>query len=90
MQTRYFKRNWEESRGDNYDSWGTSEWYFEVEPNGNVIRQIEVYKNGPTLRYGDHKLEDDYGGLSDQSIDLEEFKDYEIDTEIFLKAWEAS
>ena len=28
--TRYYKRNWEETRGDEFDSWGTSIWYFEV------------------------------------------------------------
>ena len=28
---RYFKREWSETRGDAFDSWGSSFWYFETE-----------------------------------------------------------
>src|SRR5262245_55019643 len=26
---RYFRREWDESRGDDYDAWSLSEWFFE-------------------------------------------------------------
>ncbi len=28
---KYYKRKWNEIRGDEYSSWGTSTWYFEVD-----------------------------------------------------------
>ena len=36
---KYFKRNWNETRGDQYDSWGKSVWLFETDNNGEVLRQ---------------------------------------------------
>jgi hypothetical protein len=62
---RYFKRRWNETRGDNFDSWGFSTWYFEVNVENYVTRQVEEYDNGKRLRYGtDVSIEDNYGGLS--------------------------
>ena len=52
MTTRYFKRPWTESRGDQFDKWGYANYFFEVDANGYAIRQIEDYDKGPTLRYG--------------------------------------
>ncbi|WP_460666457.1 hypothetical protein [Kribbella swartbergensis] len=45
----YFRRSWHETRGDDHDDWGTSEWYFEIDDAGWVSRQVEIYENGPTL-----------------------------------------
>jgi hypothetical protein len=27
----YYRREWRESRGDEFDGWGESEWWFDVE-----------------------------------------------------------
>ena len=55
---KYFKRNWNETRGDQYDSWGKSVWFFETDNNGEVLRQIEVYDNGKVLKYDNQNIED--------------------------------
>ncbi|OEK00687.1 hypothetical protein BFP97_03820 [Roseivirga sp. 4D4] len=85
---RYFKRNWQETRGDEFDSWGTSVWFFEVDDHNFPTRQIEVYQNGKRLRYDSKNPFDDYGQLSDQALDLEEFKELEIRQDQFQLEWE--
>ena len=87
---RFFKRSWDEVRGDEYDSWGTSTYYFELDNDGFPLRQIEVYENGNRLKYSAEKLFDDYGGLGNQSVDIEEFIEYEISQEVFEQEWEKS
>ena len=52
---KYFKRKWNETRGDEFDSWGTSIWYFEIGPDGYPIKQIELYENGNRLKYHSKK-----------------------------------
>lgn len=52
-----------ESRGDEFDAWGHSVWYFEVDNDGRPVRQIEVYDTGPVLRYRPGHEEDQYGAL---------------------------
>lgn len=84
---KYFKRNWNETRGDEFDSWGTSIWYFEVDNDGFPIRQIELYENGNRLKYHSEKMFDDYGGLGDQAMNLYEFKEFQIDKEEFEQEW---
>lgn len=64
----YFKRKWEELRGDEFDSWGTSVFYLETDNNGFPIRQIEIYENGNRLKYNSEKKFDDYGRLGDQKL----------------------
>jgi hypothetical protein len=41
---QYFKAYWDESRGDKFDSWGRSWWYFETDDGGNVLRQVEKFE----------------------------------------------
>jgi hypothetical protein len=84
---RYFKRYWDEPRGAPYSAWGCSWWYFETDDTGAVLRQVEVYDRGPTLRYDEHHLTDESGGLSDKPLDLGEFAGYEIPREEFERAW---
>lgn len=67
---KYFKRKWNETRGDEFDSWGTSTWYFEVDTDGYPTKQIELYENGNRLKYHNEKTFDDYGGLGDQALDI--------------------
>jgi len=84
---RYFKRYWDERRGDSHDAWGCSWWYFETDDAGVVTRQVEVYDRGPTLRYDERHLNDEFGGLSDQPLDLGVFAGPEIAQEEFEQVW---
>jgi len=88
--TRYFKRKWDETRGDELDSWGTSIWYFEIGTDGYPSKQIEVYESGNRLKYHSEKKIDDHGSLGDQALDLEEFQGYEINKEEFEIEWKKS
>jgi len=55
---KYFKREWKDTRGDAYDSWGICTYYFETDDSGQPARHIEVYANGNTLKYSKDNLED--------------------------------
>lgn len=88
MSNYYFKRYWEESTGqDLTNSWGPSTYYFETDHEGSVLRQIEIFQNGNKLKYDQDHPEDDYGGLSDQQLDMDEFNDFKIDKSEFEKKW---
>jgi hypothetical protein len=84
---KYYKRNWGESRGDEFDFWGTSLWYFECGEDGYVLRQMEVYSNGNVLKYHKNYLEDKYGCLSETPLDAEEFAGFEITKDEFERVW---
>ena len=84
---KYYKRNWEEPRGDEFDDWGKSIWYFETDNSGLPTKQIEVYENGKILKYDQTKLEDNFGGLGDQELNLNEFSQFEITEIEFKKVW---
>lgn len=84
---RYFKRYWDEPRGDTHNAWGCSWWYFETDDTGIVSRQVEVYESGPTLRYDTRRLNDEFGGLTDQPLDLGEFASFEVQREEFERVW---
>ncbi len=84
---RYFKRRWDEARGDEYGSWGLSTWYLEVGDDDYPVRQVEQYDGGPILTYDKSHPHDEFGALSDQVIDLDEFKPFEIDRAAFEIAW---
>lgn len=88
--SRYFKRNWNETRADKYDSWGKSIWYFEVDNDGYPIKQIELYENGNRLKYHSDKTFDDYGKLGDQVLNIDEFKSFEIEKTEFENEWKKS
>jgi len=60
---RYFRRRWNDSRGDGFDSWGATTYYFEVGKDGWPTRQVESYDTGPILRYGQGRVECDHGRL---------------------------
>ena len=49
----YYRRTWDEHRGDAYDAWGDSEWRFDVDDQNYAVRQIEIYSTGPTKRYSE-------------------------------------
>ena len=87
---RYFKRRWEESRDDEYDTWGPSTWYFEVGRDGYAVRQLEQYDGGTVLKYDANHLDESFGGLGDQALDVDEFAPYEVDRTAFENAWSSS
>lgn len=55
---RYFKRRWEEDRGDAHSYWGASWWLFVVNEQDWPTCQIGAYDHGPTKRYGPDLIED--------------------------------
>jgi hypothetical protein len=88
MSNRWFMRRWQESRGDQFESWGAATYYFEVGAGGSPTRQIEVYDNGPTLRYGPDHPEDEYGQLGQARLDEDEdWSPWAIAAEDFENAW---
>lgn len=84
---RYYKRRWEERRGDQFSDWGEATYYFEIDEAGYAIRQIETYANGRTLRYDRDRREDKFGSLADQPLDSGEFRAFEIAGDEFERAW---
>jgi hypothetical protein len=49
---RFYRRRWAETRGDEFNGWGHSVWFFEADDDGWSVRQVEVYDAGRILRYG--------------------------------------
>lgn len=85
---RYYRRPWRESRGDRWDSWGASVWYFEADEKLVPIRQIEVYESGPTLRFGPDHPEDEFGALGYGTLgDEQEWTAWEISAAEFESVW---
>jgi hypothetical protein len=69
----YFKRAWNETTGDpETDSWGTSSYFFETDKKGDVLKQIIIFENGKILKYSNLHLEDAFGGLTDQDLELDD------------------
>ncbi|MFI7704649.1 hypothetical protein [Nonomuraea sp. NPDC049480] len=82
---RFFRRPWDDDRGDEFASWGTSVFYLAVDVSGDVRRQVEVYASGAVLDYDEQHDEDRYGGLTYAELDLEEFAPSEITEREFLE-----
>ncbi len=84
----FFKRKWEETSGNpKTNDWGTVMYYFETDKNGNVLKQIEIYDNHRILKYSELCLEDAYGGLATEGLDLTDFGYIKIEEKEFLKHW---
>ena len=85
----YFKRHWDELTGDELTSlWGFSTYYFETDSNFNVVRQIQLFDNQKVLKYDQEYPDDKFGGLSDQPLDIEDFREYRIDQKEFEHVWQ--
>lgn len=84
---RYYKRFWDENRGDEFSEWGTSLWFFEIDEKGFVMRQMEIYQSGIVLKYDESLEEDKYGGLAQLALDTEEYSSFLILKEEFEKNW---
>ncbi|AUX17059.1 hypothetical protein V8245_13825 [Flavobacterium columnare] len=87
MPNLYFKRHFKEIRIEQNEIWGSCDYYLETNQYGEVLRQIEFYKNGKKLKYSTSFIEDDYGFLADQPIDLKEFTHFSIDKDYFEIKW---
>ncbi len=92
MPNRFYRRRWNETRGDEFDGWGRSVWYFEVGDDGWPVRHIEVYDAGRLLRYGARHEGDRYGGLGMASLfDLDEdWSRFEITAAEFEQVWDSN
>ena len=89
MPNHFYRRRWDETRGDEFDDWGRSLWYFETDDDGRPVRQIEVYDAGRVLRYGPDHDEDRYGrlgqaGLTDSG---EDWSSFAIPSSEFERVW---
>ena len=91
MPNRFFRRRWDETRGDEFDGWGRSVSYFEVSDDGWPVRQIEVYDVGRVLRYRTGHEDDRYGGLCQASLfdSDEDWSRFEITDGEFDKVWDS-
>lgn len=82
MEGQWFKRRWDESRGDQFDSRGAATYFIEVGDDGSPTHQVEIYENGQTLRYGQDRTEDEYGQLGNARLDaLEDWSRWGISVE---------
>jgi hypothetical protein len=63
-------------------------WYFETDDEGNVLRQIEMFYDGPILRYSEAHPEDNLGRLAEVALDLGEFAGFEGTKEQFEQIWD--
>jgi hypothetical protein len=89
VPNRFYRRRWDETRGDEFDGWGHSVWYFEVGHDGWPVRQVEVYDAGRVLHYGPSHAEDRYGGLGEVSLydSGDDWNRFEITEAEFVRAW---
>jgi hypothetical protein len=86
----FYKRPWDENRGDQFADWGTSIYFFETDSSGHPVRQMEIYQNGTVLQYSSIHQNDDYGMLADQPLERSDFIQFEISKEEFEEAWDSA
>ena len=82
--TRFYRKRWEEPRGDARAEWGASSWFFEVD-GSHAVRQVERYDDGPTIVYDADNDEGEHGHLTYAEFDVEEWAPFEIDAETFRR-----
>jgi hypothetical protein len=74
----FYRRRWGESRDDEHDDWGPAVYYFWVQ-DGVVEQQVVRYEAGALLTYDRYHLEDQYGQLTVEPLDPDEWATFEID-----------
>ena len=89
MPNHFYRRRWDECRGDEFDSWGFSLWYFETDDEGWPVRQVELYDVRRVLRYGPGYSQDRYGGLGQASLydSDDRWSTFEITEAEFERVW---
>ena len=83
----YFTQIWDENRDDEYVSWGTSIWYFETNDADEVLKQITVYKSEKVLKYSEDNQEDEFGGLCEGALTIDDCDGDVITKEEFYALW---
>ncbi|MDP5106154.1 MAG: hypothetical protein NWQ31_08285 [Polaribacter sp.] len=84
---KYFSQYWDENRDDEYADWGFSNWYFETNDADEVLKQITVYKNGKVTKYDNNHLEDEFGGLCEGALTIDDCDGEEMTKEEFYLLW---
>jgi hypothetical protein len=82
----HYCRLWDETRGDEYDSWGRATYFFELGSDQRVVRQLEIYENGNVLSYDQSHPEDQFGGLA-MDFDPVDMQPFEISPQALEEAW---
>jgi hypothetical protein len=90
MTARYFQWEWKKPRGDEYDSWGASTYFFETSPGGEVLRELRVFEHGKVLKHRPDHREDIYGQMAHALHAIDKFSHLEIPAHIFENAWDNS
>lgn len=84
----YYKRHWNEPTEDpSTDHWGHSTYYFETNHKGIILRQLQQFENGQTLKYDLEYIDDKYGGHPEVPLNLLGFKYLEIEQTTFETVW---
>lgn len=81
----FYRRRWNESRGDEYDDWGPATYYFWT-LDGVVEQQVEVYDSGVILAYDRYHLEDEFGQLTVEPLNPAEWLAFQIDIADYQRA----
>ncbi len=77
--SRFYRRPWDEARGDQHDGWGRCVYYFWV-LDGVVEQQVERYEDGTTLAYDRYHREDEYGFMTTEPLEpADEWEPFAID-----------
>jgi hypothetical protein len=85
----FYRREGHELRGDRYDFWGNSEWWFDVDDQNHAVRQIELYSTGPMKRYSTSHPEDEASGLTSEPFDVTEWLPFRVEPAAFEALWRA-
>lgn len=80
----FYRRRWNESRGDVYDGWGGATYYIWVH-QGVLEQQLELCDSGVLLAYDRYYLEDQYGFMTAERLDPDEWAAYEISIEDYQR-----
>ena len=86
---RYLKQESGESRRDRQDRFGQLTSYFEIDAVNNVIRQIDVFDNGPTVGYDRKYKSDEFGRLRNTPLEISDEEFVPVTVETFNEHWSA-
>lgn len=78
----FYRRRWDETRGDEHDDWGPAVYYFWVH-NGVLEQQLELYDAGILLAYDRYHIEDQYGQMTAEPLPPGEWARFEIDIDTY-------
>jgi hypothetical protein len=78
LRVPFYRRRWDEQRGDDHDDWGSAVYYFWVQ-DGVVEQQVELYDSGVMLAYDRYHPEYKYGQLAAEPFDEHLWAPFEID-----------